>query len=202
MANRMAAHKSRTLSRKERDELKREEQKQSEEARRRSTRAKRILKWSLALLVAAAAVTALIWLTSPREELGQPIADQGREHIAVGATHLPYNSNPPTSGPHYVEPASWGIYQSELPDETLVHNLEHGGIWISYSDIDPATKQRIEMLAKEHPNKMIVTPRSEDDAKIVLASWRRLLKLERFDEDTVMSFIKANKNRSPEPDAM
>ena len=111
----------------------------------------------------------LIWLASAGEELGQAFADQGREHIAIGASHLHYNSNPPTSGPHYLQPAPWGIYQHELPDEALVHNLEHGGIWISYNNIDQATKQEIEALAKQHADKMIFTPRARDDAKIVLA---------------------------------
>ena len=65
-------------------------------------------------------------------------------HIKVDATHLPYNSNPPTSGDHYAQPADWGVYQNELPDEQLVHNLEHGGIWISYKGIDQDTKAKIE----------------------------------------------------------
>jgi len=163
--------------------------------------AKRILTGSLGLAIVAGAV-GLIWFTSPRAELGQAFPNQGQEHIAVGAAHLPYNSNPPTSGPHYLNPAAWGIYQVGLPDEVLIHNLEHGGIWISYNNIDQTTKQRIEALAKEHPDKMIVTPRALDDAKIVLASWRHLLKLDAFDEETVISFIKANKNRAPEPNAM
>ncbi|MGH9548434.1 MAG: DUF3105 domain-containing protein [Terriglobales bacterium] len=198
----MATHHTPALSRKERQQLRREEQKKSEEARDRARTAKRILQWSWVLVPVSGAALGLIWMASPRDELGQAFANQGREQIAIGASHPPYNSNPPTSGPHYVEPAPWGVYQRELPDETLVHNLEHGGIWISYSDIDRATKQEIETLAKQHADKMIVTSRARDDAKIVLASWRRLLKLDRFDEDTVLSFIKANKNRSPEADAM
>ncbi len=198
----MATNNTRTLSKKERQQLRREEQKESEDARNRARKTKRILQWSWVLVPVSLAALGLIWLASPGDELGQAFADQGREHIAIGASHLPYNSNPPTSGPHYFQPAPWGIYQHELPDEALVHNLEHGGIWVSYNNIDQATKQAIEALARQHADKMIVTPRARNDAKIVLASWRRLLTLDRFAEDTFVAFIKANKNRSPEPDAM
>ncbi len=198
----METNKSQTLSKKERQELNRAEQKKAEEARYRSRRAKRLLSWSSTLVVVAVAGYGLFWFATRGEQLGESFANQGQEHIAVGAAHPPYNSNPPTSGWHYLQPATWGIYQSELPDETLVHNLEHGGIWISYSHIDRATKQKIETLAKQYPDKLIVTPRGKDDAKIVLASWRRLLKLESFDEDTVVSFIRSHKNRAPEPNAM
>ena len=126
---------------------------------------------------------------------------QGRDHIAVGSSHSAYNSNPPTSGSHYADEAQWGAHEQELPDEQLIHNLEHGGIWISYKDIDQSTKTKIEILAKQYPDKIIVTPRANNDAKIAVASWTRLLKLDQFDEGKIVDFIKANKNKSPEPNA-
>ena len=39
-----------------------------------------------------------------------------------------WNSNPPTSGPHYVEWAVWDFYDEEVPLVRSVHNLEHGGV--------------------------------------------------------------------------
>ena len=173
------------------------------EARYKSRRLKRFLKWIAWTAIAAAAVYGLVWSArqGTRERLGEAFPNQGQEHVAVGSTHPAYNSNPPTSGWHYAQPANWGIYQNELPDENLVHNLEHGGIWISYTGVSTTTKEQIEALAKKYPNKMIVAPRSKNDSKIVLASWTRLLKLDNFDEATIVNFIKANKNRSPEPNA-
>lgn len=45
-----------------------------------------------------------------------------------------YNSNPPTSGDHWSSPQSCGFYESEVvPDEKIVHNLEHSNIVISYN---------------------------------------------------------------------
>ena len=131
--------------------------------------------------------------------VGQEFEDEGREHIAVGAEHKSYATNPPTSGPHYAEPAAWGAYVSNLPDEQLIHNLEHGGIWISYKDIDEDTKAKLQDIARARPGGVILTPREANDAKIVLASWRRMEKLEMFDRDKIETFIKHNINKSPEP---
>jgi len=154
-----------------------------------------------AILIAGVWLSKLLQKKAELTRPGQILSSQGQQHIQTDATHEAYNSNPPTSGSHNAQPANWGIYQSELLDENLIHNLEHGGIWISYNDIDSDTKTKIENLAKKYPNKMIVTPRSKNDSKIALASWTRLLKLDVFDEAVIVDFIKANKNKSPEPNA-
>lgn len=127
---------------------------------------------------------------------------QGTEHIAIGAPHEEYNSNPPTSGPHYAEAANWGFYENELPDEQLVHNLEHGGIWISYKDIDLETLDSLKKLAKFYPGSLIITPRSKNEQPIILASWGKLKRLNEYNRSTIIEFIKNNKNKSPEPIAI
>lgn len=40
---------------------------------------------------------------------------------------------PPTSGHHWPKWAKCGFYEEELPDELVVHNMEHGNIVISYN---------------------------------------------------------------------
>lgn len=59
-------------------------------------------------------------------------ADLGREHIEIGKS-VDYNSEPPTSGPHYVEWVKAGIYQAPRDDRNLVHSLEHGYVIVSYN---------------------------------------------------------------------
>ena len=63
---------------------------------------------------------------------GEAIADLGREHVPVG-TSVEYNSNPPTSGPHYSQWTKRGVYEKEIEDGYLIHSLEHGYIVISYN---------------------------------------------------------------------
>ena len=52
---------------------------------------------------------------------GEAVPIQGQQHVAVGQSHPPYNSDPPTSGWHYDEPVKAGFYENSLPDEQLVH---------------------------------------------------------------------------------
>ena len=49
-----------------------------------------------------------------------------------------YNTIPPTSGRHWDAWSDCGFYNYPLPDELLVHNLEHGNIVISYNLADDA----------------------------------------------------------------
>ena len=44
-----------------------------------------------------------------------------------------YSTVPPTSGPHWGAWSKCGFYNHPLPDELLVHNLEHGNIIVSYN---------------------------------------------------------------------
>ncbi len=133
------------------------------------------------------------------DPVGQVFENQGQTHIKVGESHPPYNSNPGTSGWHYARPADWGIYDKPLVDEQAVHNLEHGGTWISYKDVDGETKANLEKIAKANSGSVIMSPRDADDSKIVLASWTRLEKLDSYDEAKILDFISRNKNKSPEP---
>jgi len=127
------------------------------------------------------------------------VADQGRDHVLPGAPHPPYNSNPPTSGWHYAATATWGFHNTELPDELVVHNLEHGGIWISYKDTeDTEVVDGLVALAREYRTKVIVTHRPRNDSRIAVAAWGRLMKLDRFDRTAIVDFINRFKNKGPE----
>lgn len=180
--------------------LKRQEKNNAQRQSEQRRKLKRILKWTVVVVSVIAIGYGLILLARQGKQPlpGEAFTIQGKEHITVGASHPEYNSNPPTSGWHYAQPANWGVYQTELPDEQIIHNLEHGGIWISYTGIDDATKTALEKIAKSH-SKIILEPRSKNDAPIVLASWGRLQKLQTFDEQAVLNFIKDNSNKSPEP---
>ena len=54
------------------------------------------------------------------------------QHIDEG-TQATYNSVPPTSGDHWRTPADCGFYVDPIPDERVVHNMEHSNIVISYN---------------------------------------------------------------------
>lgn len=60
-----------------------------------------------------------VWLASREGEktqeklskpmMGEKMPDEGAIHVARGAAHEPYGTNPPTSGPHWVDTAGPGI---------------------------------------------------------------------------------------------
>ncbi len=62
-----------------------------------------------------------------------PVGPSGlNEHVSPSET-VEYSTVPPTSGDHWDTPARCGFYEEGLPDERIVHNLEHGIIVVSYN---------------------------------------------------------------------
>ena len=57
-----------------------------------------------------------------------------------------YSSTPPTSGRHWDGWVSCGFYSVEqiVPDERIVHNMEHGNVILSYNLTDPAQVEELE----------------------------------------------------------
>ncbi len=134
---------------------------------------------------------------SQQMRLGDHHDIEGREHIRSGESHDAYKTNPPTSGAHGT-PMPWGIYAEELVDEKAVHNLEHGGIWISYKDVNDDAIRALEMIARRHPQSVILSPRSANDVAIAVVSWGRSLKLDIVDVAKIEEYIRQNLNKSPE----
>lgn len=159
---------------------------------------RRVLVWGGGTLVVIATVAVVVALTirgpaGPSERL----PTLGATHIQQGQPYRSYNSNPPTSGPHWPSPAQWGVYSEPLPDEVLVHNLEHGGVWISYKDAkDADLAGKLSDIARRYDRKVIVAPRPANDAVIALAAWGRLLKLPAFDEAQIVAFIEAYRGKT------
>ncbi len=128
---------------------------------------------------------------------------EGRLHVADGSKVV-YKTNPPSSGNHYALPAPWGVYDKSLPDETLVHNLEHGGVWISYKPtISQGVIDRLKEIAKKYKSKVILEPRAANDADIALTSWGRIFKFNlnqdgSFDIEAINNYILKYRNTGPE----
>lgn len=139
---------------------------------------------------------------------GTIVPDLGNSHIpSIETPHPPYNSKPPTSGPHVPFIAKWGVYRSPIPNELQVHNLEDGGVLIQYDckNCDEmvqkieklahgyfqqaqAEKQKSERSRYEH---LIVAPYPGLDAPIVLTAWGKIDKLPQFDEARIRRFVEA-----------
>lgn len=87
---------------------------------------------ALVIGIVLAGVGWRIYSSSTRPKLGDEVADMGREHV-TDIYGVKYNSNPPTSGPHFPIWAKRGLYDRLISDGYLIHSLEHGYIVISYN---------------------------------------------------------------------
>lgn len=133
------------------------------------------------------------------EVIGAQQPDESGSHVPSGQK-VQYGTNPPTSGSHWAAPAgpiAWGIKETTFPDEAVVHNLEHGGVVISYkglNDQDLAKlKDIVRVLINSGYPKIILQPYPAlTDARIALTSWRWLLKLPAFDDVQVVKFVRAH----------
>jgi len=121
------------------------------------------------------------------------------EHIVPPAKGS-YNTVPPTSGQHYnqpgLAPTSWGIKDSNLPNEVTTHNLEHGGIVIGYNNLTPAETDQLKGIVRALMNgtyrKIVLEPYPLANAKIALTSWGWLLNLQSVDEIQIVQFTRAH----------
>ncbi|CAN5743216.1 hypothetical protein BH23ACT11_BH23ACT11_08310 [soil metagenome] len=143
-------------------------------------------------VVLAVAVIIVVLALMSRQP-GAAVDTLGNEHIeSVNAQHEPYNTNPPTSGPHTEEMAPWGINTEPVPDENQIHNLEDGGIVIQYGDgIQPGQVRALGTIVGDY-ERVVLAPRPTlPEDQIAVTAWGRIMRLDTVDEDKIREFIKA-----------
>jgi len=164
---------------------------------------KKAFKYIVALVVIALVAYGIIIAarkSAPQgEDFSQSFPSIGRNHIADNSPRPTYSSNPPSSGSHYGALARTGFYNEPLPDERIIHNLEHGNVWIAYKpNLEESVLDRLEDFAGRY---VIVTPREANDFDISLVAWGRV---DGFNVDTILDeerikdFIKRYDDKGPE----
>lgn len=135
---------------------------------------------------------------------------QGRNHVQELPDDYEYNSTPATSGSHQSQPlapAIWGTYDDPVPQEKVVHNLEHGGVIVQYGpEVPAATVARILDWYREDPNGLVVAPLSPEvveaeptlSNRIALTAWTYLQTCQRFDDEAFSSFVDLHRGDGPE----
>jgi hypothetical protein len=138
--------------------------------------------------------------------LGDKHADLGQKHIKDGEQHAAYNSELPSSGPHYASATPWGIKDGEIVDETLIHSMEHGGIVIAYKpDLPPAQISQLKDIFAKLPAssrfnevKAVLVPRAANDRPIELAAWTYTYNLDEPDAAKILGFYGSHLDKGPE----
>ena len=187
-----------------------------------AARRRRNLLLALAGAAAVAAVIALgaIFVSGSDGDAAAALADAGctlETFAGQEGTHVEsleakpkWNSSPPTSGPHYGEPAIWGFYDEPVLLIQSVHNLEHGGVVIHLgSDVTDATIAQIREWYDEDPRGLLVAPLPSLRPRnaIALSAWTAapdergrgyLATCTRFDEDAFNAFLEEHRFQGPE----
>ena len=118
-----------------------------------------------------------------------------------------WNTDPPTSGPHYAVAAIFGIYEDELEMARLVHDLEHGGVYILYGkDVPESTVDQLRAFYEDHKTGTIMAPLDRLGDKFALGAWvvdgdthnGFLAKCTQFDANAVSTFFRSLQFRGPE----
>jgi hypothetical protein len=124
-----------------------------------------------------------------------------------GGTSDEWNTDPPTNGPHYGIAAIFGIYEDELEIARVIHNLEHGGIFILYGDEVPEqTVDELRDFYESHKTGTIMAPLDRLGDEFALGAWvvdgetdnGFLARCKTFDEGAVSSFFESLQFRGPE----
>ncbi len=168
------------------------------EARRRQKRI-RMIVLSVVGVLAIGLGSVFAYQRITYVEPGETAEDQGGTHVAVGTIVDNYNTDPPTSGDHYANTATWGIHTEPVQNELQVHNLEHGGVVIQYNDsLTGEEISQLEDIASQCDVKLILAPRPDMEQRIALTAWNHYLNLEEVDTDQIQEFIDAHVDEGPE----
>ena len=161
--------------------------------------------------VAALAIIGFLVYQGMKPAVGESLPIMTTSHIPVDSDPGTYNSDPPTSGPHYAQEGTAGFYDANIytyPAGYLVHNLEHGYIifWYNCDKLSESACAELKTQIKSVMDnlggaRMIAYPWPSLDVPLVMTSWGRLEKFEAFDAEKAKAFYRANLNRSPEPGA-
>ena len=159
--------------------------------------------------IGAAAIVLVLWfLLFQQLQFGAPgervLVSGVGDHRSEGES-IRYDSVPPAGGPHWSSPARWGPSTAQLPDERVVHNLEHGGVVIDYNNITGDDLARLTALVTTYPRdkfgevKIVLQPYDKiAPGTIALTAWGWRQILTAYDERAVRAFIDAHINRGPE----
>jgi hypothetical protein len=144
----------------------------------------------------------------------EAVAAQPGRHSLEADGFADWNTDPPTSGAHFGFDAEgqlgtviWGAYEEPLQLARVVHNLEHGGIYIFYGeDVPDATVAQLRAFYDDHERGTLLAPYPKLGDQIALGAWVSegdeakgyLAKCPAFDEKAFSAFFDAFQFKGPE----
>jgi hypothetical protein len=123
-------------------------------------------------------------------------------HVKIGA-RVVYDRHPPVGGTHWVAPgwAECGFYDQPIPDEPVVHDLEHGAVWVAYQPGLAAADLEILRQLVRTDGHLLVTPYPDLRAPLVATAWGAQLDLPSAGDGRLVQFIARYTNADTAPEA-
>jgi len=135
-------------------------------------------------------------------------------HVGIG-TDVAYDSNPPSSGPHYPIWAAYQEYTTPVDRRYYVHDLEHGAIVLLYKCGDgtgcPDVVAGLRQAAAAIPDdalcaasgsgvrvRVVITPDPLLDVPVAAAAWGWTYRATCLDVPSLTAFAKAHYDQGPE----
>ena len=168
--------------------------------RKRQASVRKYAIMSAAILVVVAVIAWVMLRDAGKPGQGQAIMTDRTHLQSATDPHVPYSTDPPTSGPHTQAVPAFKVYTEPIAKESQVHGLEDGGVVINYQpELDKATVDKLAEIANLYiktPGKenIIMSPYPGLSNPIVLTTWGRMDRLDTLDETRIRAFVDAYVN--------
>jgi hypothetical protein len=163
------------------------------------------LTGGLLVLVFIATATATALLSRAKDPPGlagllEHYGNLQRDHVSAKAK-VDYPFTPPVGGKHAGTWQNCGVYRTPISNETGVHSLEHGSVWIAYQQgLAKSDQAKLERFVRGKPY-VLLSPVVTISSPISVVAWGVRMNLSKLDPIKLEAFVKAyapNSN-APEP---
>jgi len=123
---------------------------------------------------------------------------------------IDYECSPPAGGSHYGSWAAYREYDAAIPWAFLVHNMEHGGVVLSYNCpsgcvavVEALRAIRTDFAADRFcapavRNRLLIVPSPSLDVPIAVAAWGRSYTATCLDRPSLDAFVQESYAHGPE----
>ena len=110
-----------------------------------------------------------------------------------GGTHIgepvEYKENPPVGGEHAPAWQNCGFYAEPVPNETAVHSLEHGAVWLTYRIGLPTIDIEKLRAYTYRSGYVLVSPVIGQKSDVIATAWNTQITLDGADDERLDKFV-------------